>query len=386
MKRSSFSLRVWSGALLLVLMQACSKQKAAPPADPVVTVAPVVARDVPTVIEATGTVEPIRTAAVEAQVGGLLEKVAFHEGDAVTQGQILFQLDARPYRASEQQAEAMLVRDQAQYTSAFRDQQRFEALAAKEFVTSQQLDQARATAAGLAATVSSDSAALTQARLNLQWATIRAPINGLAGGLLVKEGNLVKANSSTPLVVINQISPILVRFAVPSTHLPEIHRHSSGGATLQVLATPVGQSAASLQTGQLTFIDNGVDSLTGTVQLKASFANRDRSLWPGGLVRVALRLDVQKGALVVPATAVVNSQQGSIVYVMGADKKVAVRKVEVGQSDDTTTVLLGGVKVGETVVTDGQLRLTDGARVALRADSTTPRVAVRKDTTAGARQ
>ncbi|MEP6474251.1 MAG: efflux RND transporter periplasmic adaptor subunit [Gemmatimonadota bacterium] len=330
-------------------------------------VAPVVARDVPTVIEATGTVEPIRTAAVEAQVGGLLEKVAFREGDQVKQGQVLFQLDARSYQASLQQAEAAVLRDAAQLTSASRDQQRFEALAAKEFVTSQQLDQARATAASAAATVSSDSAMLTQARLNLQFATIRAPIDGLAGGLLVKEGNLVKANASTPMVVINQISPILVRFAVPSTHLGEIRHKSS--QTLQVQATPVGQATTGTQTGQLTFIDNGVDSLTGTVLLKASFANKDGSLWPGGLVRVVLRLDVQKGAMVVPATAVVNSQQGSIVYVLGADKKVSVRQVQVGQSDDTTSVLLSGVKLGETVVTDGQLRLTEGVKVAVRADS-----------------
>lgn len=357
-------------ALLLVLAQACSSHKPPPPADPVVVVAPVVARDVPIVLEATGTVEPIRMAAVEAQVGGLLERVAFREGDRVSRGQVLFEIDSRPYVASLRQAEAAVVRDAAQYTSAFRDQQRFEVLAAKEFVTSQQLDQARATAGALSATLSSDSAALQQARIDLQFATIRAPIDGLTGGLLVKEGNLVKANSSTPLVVINQISPILVRFAVPATHLGEIRRRAAG--TLQVGATPVGQNVTGGQTGQLTFIDNAVDSLTGTVLLKASFANKDGSLWPGGLVRVVLQLDVQRGAMVVPATAVVNSQQGSIVYVMSADRKVAVRKVQVGPTSDTTAVLLSGVKVGEVVVTDGQLRLTDGARVAPKTGASAP--------------
>jgi multidrug efflux system membrane fusion protein len=359
-----------SCALLVGLLQSCKGHSTPPPTDPVVVVAPVVARDVPSVIEATGTVEPIRTAAVEAQVGGLLERVAFREGDHVSRGQVLFEIDPRPYVASLRQAEAAVVRDAAQYTSAARDQQRFEALAAKEFVTSQQLDQARAAAGALAATLSSDSAALQQARIDLQFATIRAPIDGLTGGLLVKEGNLVKANASTPLVVINQISPILVRFAVPSTRLGEVRRRAGG--SLRVQATPVGQSAAGSQIGALTFIDNAVDSLTGTVQLKASFANKDGSLWPGGLVRVVLQLDVQRGAMVVPAAAVVNSQAGSIVYVMDADHKVAVRKVEVGQTSDTLAVLLSGVKVGELVVTDGQLRLTDGARVTPKTGASAP--------------
>jgi multidrug efflux system membrane fusion protein len=358
-----------SSVLFLGLIQACKGHAPPPPADPVVVVAPAVARDVPNVIEATGTVEPIRTAAVEAQVGGLLERVTFREGDQVSRGQVLFEINPRPFETNLRKAEAAMARDAALYSSAARDQERFEALASKEFVTSQQLDQARAAAAALAATLSSDSAAVQQARIDLQFATIRAPIDGLTGGLLVKEGNLVKANSSSPMVVINQISPILVRFAVPSTRLGEVRRRAAG--SLRVQATPVGQSTAGSQVGGLTFIDNAVDSLTGTVQLKASFANKDGSLWPGGLVRVVLQLDIQRGATVVPASAVVNSQAGSIVYVMDGDHKVAVRKVEVGQTSDTVAVLLSGVKVGELVVTDGQLRLTDGARVALRNGATT---------------
>ena len=358
----SKTLRAGAGLMLVLLAPACRNHDPAPPADPVVVVAQVASRDVATMIEATGTVEPIRTVAVEAQVGGILERVAFREGEAVQQGQVLFQLDPRSYEASVQQAEATVRGDAGHYFSASRDLQRFEALAEKEFVTTQQLDQARAAALSAGSTLVADSAVLTQARLNLQFATIRAPITGLAGGLLVKEGNLVKANASTPLVVINQISPILVRFAVPAVHLAEIRRRA--GSALQVQATPVGPSTNGGQTGTLRFIDNAVDSLTGTVLLKASFANQDGSLWPGGLVRVVLRLDVQKGAMVVPATAVVNSQRGSIVYVMRPDRKVAVRKVEVGQTSDTTAVILSGVKVGETVVIDGQLRLTDGVKVA----------------------
>lgn len=329
------------------------------------TVAAVERRDVPVVVEATGSAEPVQTVAVEAQVGGILDSVAFAEGGEVREGQVLFKLDPRPYRAKLAQAEGVLARDAAQFASAQRDRERAEDLAAKQFVTVQELDQARATAASLAAMLASDSAEVEQARLDLQNATIRAPISGRAGGLLVKRGNLVKANAPTPLVVINQISPIQVRFAVPATYLADIRRRA--GHDLPVRATPVGDGTAEAQLGQLVFIDNAVDSLTGTIQLKAAFANSGRVLWPGGLVRVVLELDMRRGALVVPMSAVVNSQQGPTVYIVGADHKVKVSPVKVEQTSDSLAVLSAGVEAGDTVVTDGQLRLTEGARVAPRA-------------------
>lgn len=362
--KSGFPRQFFLAALAAPVLLSC--QRASPPAAPdlPVTVATVERRDVPVVLEATGSAEPVQTVAVEAQVGGILNSVEFAEGGEVHEGQVLFQLDARPYRAQLAQAEGVLARDAAQYASARSDLARAEELAAQQFVTAQERDQARAAAASLAATLTSDTAAVEQSRLDLQNATIRAPISGRAGGLLVKRGNLVKANASTPLVVINQISPIQVRFAVPATYLGQIRQRVSHG--LRVFATPVGDGRGLPETGELTFIDNAVDSLTGTIQLKARFANADRILWPGALVRVVLELDVRRGALVVPMSAVVNSQQGSTVYVVGADHKVSVHAVKVEQTSDSLAVLGSGVEAGDTVVTDGQLRLTEGARVAPR--------------------
>lgn len=352
---------------VLASLGACGGRAPAPPPDVPVDVARVVQRDVPLMLDATGTVEPVRSAIVAAQVDGILERVAFREGDNVRAGQVLFEIDPRPYRAALDQAEGVLGRDAAQAASADKDAERIEALAANDYVTAQQLDQARAAAAALAASLRADSAAVERARLNLQYATIRAPIEGRAGGLLLREGNLVRASAGTPLVVINQLVPILVRFAVPSTYLPDIRHHAD--RSLMVQATPVGATLAS-EIGTLTFIDNAVDSLTGTIQLKATFPNRDAVLWPGNLVRVRLQLDIEHGALVVPVTAVVSGQQGSFVYVVGGDRKAELRKVQVERSTDTISVLRSGVTAGETVVTNGQLRLTDGTRVAPRNEST----------------
>jgi len=353
-------------ALVFAGLGACSGRAPAPPADVPVAVARVERRDVPVTLDATGTVEPIRTAVVAAQVDGILKRVAFREGDNVRAGQVLFEIDPRPYQAALDQTEGVLGRDAAQAANADKDAARIEALAAKDYVTLQQLDQARAAAGALAATLRADSAAVERARLDLQYATIRAPIEGRAGGLLLREGNLVRASAGTPLVVINQLAPILVRFAVPSTYLPDIRRRA--GRRLDVRATPIGDTA--MERGVLTFLDNAVDSLTGTIQLKAEFPNRDGALWPGALVRVQLELDVERGAVVVPLTAVMNGQQGSFVYVIGGDRKAELRRVQVERSTDTIAVLRSGVAAGETVVTDGQLRLTDGTRVAPRNDST----------------
>jgi membrane fusion protein, multidrug efflux system len=337
----------------------CQAEPARRPPAPAVVVAAVERRDMPIVLQATGTVEPLQTAAVSAQVDGIVERVAFREGQEVERGQILFQIDQRPYAAALAQAEATLARDLAQLENAERDRARFEELARREFVTAQQLDQARSTAVGQAATVRADSAVVARARLDLERASVRAPISGRAGGLLVREGNLARAAGGEPLVVINQLAPILVRFPVPATELSAIR---GAGAGLPVLATPVGDTGRAVS-GRLTFVDNAVDSMTGTILLKASFPNTERSLWPGGLVRVALTVAVEKDALVVPVSAVLTGQQGSSVYVLEDSNRVSLRRVTVAHTTDSLAVLAAGVTPGDRVVTMGQVRITDGATV-----------------------
>jgi membrane fusion protein, multidrug efflux system len=348
---------------LLALAAGCHTDPPRRPPPPAVVVMPVERRDVPVILHATGTAEPIQTVAVAAQVDGIIERVAFHEGDQVERGQLLFQIDRRPYAAAAAQSDATLARDLAQLAIAERDRSRFEDLAAKEFVTTQQLDQARTAAVALAATVRADSAALERARLDLDRASVRAPITGRAGAVLVRAGNLVHANGGEPLVVINQIAPILVRFAVPATDLGSVRR---AGAGLPVRARPVGDSG-SVASGVLTFVDNAVDSLTGTILLKASFDNSDRALWPGALVRVALTVSVEKGALTVPVSAVLTGQQGSSVFVLEDSNRVSLRQVTVSRTTDSLVVVSGGLAAGQRVVTAGQVRITDGATVQVLA-------------------
>ena len=349
-------------ASFLLALGACRHEP--PPQAPAVPVSLARAerRDVPVVLEATGTVEPVQTARVAPQITGLVTKVAFREGQDVEAGQVLFTIDPRPFQAALAQAEGALARDAADLAVSRRDVERCTALAEKEYVTAQQLDQARARAAGLAATLRADSGAVERARLDLQYATVRAPIAGRTGGLLVREGNLVQANGSTPLVVINQLAPIQVRFTLPADQLAAVRARA--GKALPVTAVPVGDTVS--VPGELVFLDNAVDSLTGTIALKARFLNRDARLWPGALVRVRLELDVERQALVVPATAVVPGQQGDVVFVAGDDGKAHVHPVRVRRTTDSLTVLEAGVDPGAQVITDGQVRLSEGTRIAPR--------------------
>lgn len=355
------SFRSGSLALCLTLAALAACSKPAPPRRtlPVVQVATAQRRDIPVILQATGTVEPIQTAQVAAQVDGIIEQVTFREGDEVQKGEVLFRIDPRPYQAALAQAEAALARDLAMLESAGRDAKRFEELAAKEYVTAQQLDQARTSQASLEATLRADSAAVMRARLDMDRASVRAPISGRAGSILVRPGNLVRAGSGAPLVVINQITPILVRFPVPATDLGAIRRASG---VVPAVAIPVGDTGAPQQ-GTLSFLDNAVDSLTGTILLKATFSNSARTLWPGSLVRVKLTLSTDKNALVIPLSAILTSQQGSAIFVVGDSNKVKQHLVQVVRSTDTLAVLAGGIEAGAKVVTDGQVRITDGAVV-----------------------
>ena len=323
----------------------------------------------PIQVTATGSVEPIQTVAVLPQVQGVLLRVRFREGDEVAVGQVLFEIDPRPYEAALQQAKATLARDLVQAANAVLEADRYGALVANASVSKEDYQAKRAAADALIAAALADSAAVAVARLNLEYATIRAPIAGRTGGLQIREGNVVRPTTSTPLVTINQLRPILVRFAVPATQLPALLRPASlgggAGGARRVLARP-GRDTAAVLVGDLSFVDNHVDSATGTVLLKGRFPNRDETLWPGEFVDVTLVLAVDSAATVVPAQAVVTGQQGTYVFVVAADGRVSQRPVTVARTVDTLAVIADGVTPGTLVVTDGQLRLTPDARVEIR--------------------
>jgi multidrug efflux system membrane fusion protein len=293
-------------------------------------------------------------------VGGILTEVAFHEGQDVAAGQILFRIDPRPLEASLRQAEATLARDIAQLESAARDAERYRTLVAKDFVTKSQADQADANAAAMRATVRSDSAAVEAAELNLAYSTIRAPIAGRTGSLLVRQGNLVRPGAGA-LVVINQLRPILVRFPVPQRDFLTLAAKSAG-RKMTVTAT-TADSTPVAEPGVLTFVDNAVDSLTGTVSAKAEFANTKGTLWPGAYVRVDVQLDVLRGAITVPSQAVLTGQDGPYVYVIDNSDQARVRPIAVGRAVGLTTVIDSGLVAGERVVVDGQSRLVPGSKV-----------------------
>lgn len=352
-------------ALAMCVAAACSKSD--PPRQPSVPVSVTTVKrtSVPYIVIANGVAEPMQTVAVEAQVNGILNRVTFAEGQPVQVGQILFEIDSRPYVAVLQQARAQLVRDEAQAANAIRDAARYAALVKEGYVTGSQADQAEATAASAAATVAADRANVSKAALDVANSTIRAPISGRTGSLLVRQGNLVKANSNPPLVVINQIQPILVRFAIPQSQLPDIQKYYRGGNALQVRATPSEGSGVPLM-GTLAFIDNNVDSTTGTVLLKARFDNPEATLWPGQYTNVALQLFVDPNALTLPAPAVMTGQQGTYVYTIDSTGSAKQRPVQVSRTVDSLSVISSGLKEGERVVVDGQSRLIPGSKVTIK--------------------
>ncbi len=495
-------------AAALLVTVSCSNDKGKPKQLPVpVAVARVTHWNVPYNIIANGVVEPMQTAQVQAQVNGILTRVSFKEGDEVKEGQILFQIDPQPYKAALDQAAANLAKDLATWTDAKAEAERYSQLVQKDYATKEQADQMIATEGSSAAATQADSAALEQARINLRWTTITAPISGRTGQLLVKKGNLVRSGTQQPLVLINQIQPILVHFAVPATTLPAIQQYaakSSGALPVTVVPglppsataqptlngpTPAyttepsddqqgqsvgvgddpatspgannsaggppsgppigtstgngaggghrgghrGQSAGgdpagtapataggspgagssadgppntagspsgqrhgmggdsaapgggamrqrrpasmpglpgvpmpSPEQGNLTLVDNQVDTTTGTVLLKATFPNPNRTLWPGQFVSTSIRLFTEENALVVPAQAVVMGQQGTYVYLVDQSGTARQQNVVVERTAANTAVIASGLTEGQQVVTDGQSRLTPGAKVNIR--------------------
>ncbi len=327
----------------------------------VVDVGAAAVRDVPVRLEALGTVEAIDTVRVISQVTGLIQQVHFKEGESVKKGDLLFSIDTRPYASSLAAAQADVAKNRALAEKAREDAERAEKLNAQGLTSTQELTQARAAAAAAEATLRAGQADVASASLNVQYARIRAPIAGRTGSLLVVAGNVVKANENQPLVVIRSLVPIRVRFAVPEENLSEIQRHMREG-NVTVTAIPRGEQAQKA-TGRLVFLENSVDATTGTIDLKAEFANEQEGLWPGQFVDVAVELGVEKGATVVPEAAIQIGQEGSYAFVMGNDGKAHLRQVVVGRTIDGSTVIRRGVAPGEQVVTDGLVKLKDGAPV-----------------------
>ncbi len=359
------------GALLLVsVLAACSgdgdgrteghdpRQRMTVP----VTVTRAIKKTVPIELSAIGNVQSYAKVQIKAQVEGQLTGVHFKEGQEVHKGDLLFTIDPAPFQARLQQARANLARDRARLLNAKKQVERYASVATKGYVSAEQFDQVRTDAMALEATVKADEAAVESARLELKYCTIRSPLTGFTGELKVDQGNLIKANDNDkPLVIIRQVSPIYVVFSLPEQYLAEVKQYLSRGP-LQVEAVIPGGRVDPVR-GRLSFVDNAVDTTTGTIQLKATFANQDKILWPGQFVNVALILTTQPDAVVLPPQAVQTGQDGQYVFVVAADSTAEYRPVVVSRSFPDEVIVAKGVRVGERVVTDGQLRLAPGAPV-----------------------
>jgi len=351
---------------LALLLSSCSGGKEPPKQEAVpVAVATVVQRDVPVEIKNIGAVDAYATVGIKSRVGGQLVKVNFQEGQDVAAKQLLFVIDPRPYETASQQAQANLARDKALYNKAAADARRYAELIKKQFVSQQEYDQAKATAESLAATVKADEVAVQNAKLNLSYCYINAPISGRTGNLLANMGNMIKADADNPMVVITQVQPIYVSFAVPEQYLPDLRKYLAAGQVK--VAVTIGADKEHPVAGILTFINNTVDQATGTIQCKATFANGERRLWPGQFVNVVVKLTTEPNAVLVPTQAIQTSQEGQIVWVINPDLKAEVRPVEVKRPLNSETIIKKGVQPGEKVVTDGQIRLIPGAKVEIKS-------------------
>ncbi|PYR30212.1 MAG: efflux RND transporter periplasmic adaptor subunit [Acidobacteria bacterium] len=335
------------------------------PAVPV-TVAPVLKKPMPLQISVIGAAEAFSTVAVHAQITGELMSVNFNEGDDVKMGQVLFTLDHRPLEAALQQAEANLARDLAQAANARAQAVRYQDLAERGIATREQVGTMTTNAEALEATVGADRAAVENAKVQLQYATIASPLSGRTGALMVHAGNLVRANDAAPLVVINQVAPINVSFGIPESQLPDFKRYLAQ-RSLHVEARPPNETGPA-STGRISFVDNAVDQTTGTIKIKGTFPNDDRRLWPGQFVNIIVTLTTDAAAVVVPTVAVQAGQQGQYVFVVKPDETVDLKPVTVARTSGAETIIKDGLKAGETVITDGQIRLVPGSRISVKTE------------------
>jgi multidrug efflux system membrane fusion protein len=353
-------------AILLALTAGCSRKQAAKGTAPVpVLVAKAAVTNVPVLIDPppVGHVVPIQTVNVRPQIGGLISAVNFKEGQEVKQGDPLFTIDPRPMQAALEQAKAALQRDMAQLENSKIQFDRDQKLFSQSLISQDVFDTSKAAVDGMNGTVAADEATVTNAELNLQYTDIRAPISGRTGSLLFHAGNVVKSPDDV-LLTINQIHPIYAAFGVPEQFLPEIKREMQDHA-VKVAASFDHMDAPSQ--GELTFVDNSVDPTTGLIQLKATFPNEDHALWPGQFVTLSLTLSELTNAVVVPSQAVQTGQNGSFIYVVKPDQTVEERPVTNSITYQGETVVENGIRAGETVVTDGQLRLVPGVKVDIKS-------------------
>ena len=339
-----------------------------------VLVAKAIRKTVAEQLHAIGRVEAYSTVQVKAQINGQVMQVHFKEGQDVGKGDLLFTIDPRPFQAALNQAEADLNRDKAQKIQLGNDFSRYETLLKEGVGSRQQYDEAKSKYEAIAATVAADEANVQTARLNLEYTSITSPIDGRTGNLILHEGNLVKANADTAMVVINQVRPVYVDFALPEQNLATV-RSSMSAHPLGVDVVAPGDKKTIVR-GKLSFVDNTVDPTTGTIQLKGLFDNQDKELWPGQFVDTYLTLSERPNAVLVPSQAVQTGADGSYVFVVGPKMKADMRRVAVGDTIEGDTVIESGLKSGETVVTDGQLRLIPGGKVMIKnADRTSQRAA-----------
>jgi multidrug efflux system membrane fusion protein len=365
---------------MALLLAACSASPppAAPPAAPV-SVATVVRKAVPDVLNAVGTVEAINSVAVKSLIDGQLLESHVKDGDAVTPGQLLFRIDPRPAQAALAQSQAALAKDAAARDLAHAQVQRFAPVAVKGFISADQMQQYLTAEAAAAASVKVDQANVAATRLTLAYAEIHAPFAGRAGRILVQPGNLVKANDTNPLLVINQVAPIYVGFAVPGRYVERVRAAQAQGA-LAAQAQVEGMKTP--QSGIVAFVDNAVDAATNTIKLRARFDNAGEALWPGQFVNIALTLGTDANALVVPDAAVKAGPNGSYVFVVKPDKHAELRTVSVARSVAGEAVIAQGVAAGEVVIVDGHSRVVDGAALRIvdsAATDAAPPVATSRD-------
>ncbi|MGE5170622.1 MAG: efflux RND transporter periplasmic adaptor subunit [Rudaea sp.] len=334
----------------------------AAPAVPV-SVAKAVRKTVPVRLHAIGNVEPRATVAIKARIDGQIVAVHFNEGDEVREGQTLFEIDRRPFEAQLAQAQANLAKDRALLDRAKEQEKRYQDLLQQKFISQDAYAQIKTNAETAAAQVRADEAAIDSVRLQLSYCTIRAPITGYAGKIQIQQGNLVKANDTSPLVVINQVVPVDVSFSVPEQRLAAVRKYQSDGE-LRVTTQIPGAGGKPIP-GKLSFIDNTTDATTGTIRLKAQFANADKALWPGQFVDVVLTLTHQDDAIVVPPTAIQNGPNGQYVFIVKPDGTADLRDVKVERTEGDAAVIASGLAPGDTVVTVGQLRLAPGSKVTI---------------------